>query len=522
MSDLLARLQSTRIETGPHALPVRRTDRLAFQAGILLVIALLIRVWQFGNPVIHVDEQFYLLVGDRMLQGDLPYVDIWDRKPVGLFLIYAAIRLLGGGGIIEYQVVATVFATVTALLIARIGMRIGSGFGGVSAGIAYLCWLMIFGGDGGQSPVFYNAFMAGAALLTLNAVTARTSSLPRLATTGAVVMLLAGIAMQVKYTALFEGVFFGLALMWKAWRTSGRPAPVVGLALGWVGIALAPTALAWAYYAARGYSEIFFFSNFLSIFNRPPSPTRDLISRLGEMFLFSAPLWMCAIASIRGKFDPGIFQPAPGAKTFVVAWLAAATLGLLLFGSYYDHYFLPVLVPLTAMIVPLVGAPGSGLNLFQINRRPITTPFIALLAIMSLVAAKIVIYDNVKGRGDGAAIDRMAAVIEKRLTGCLFVFDIEPMLYYKTNSCFNSRYVFSPHLSSFWEDNAAGVNTQAEVRRILDGKPQLIVTSADIEQQPNMATWLMVRRELELKYRRIYAEKIGYGTRLVYERLPGV
>ena len=302
---------------------------------------------------------------------------------------------------------------------------------------------------------------------------------------------------------------------------------MVGLALGWVGIALVLTALAWAYYAARGYSEIFFFSNFLSIFNRPPSPTRDLISRLGEMFLFSAPLWMCAIASIRGKFDPGIFQPAPGAKTFIVAWLAAATLGLLLFGSYYDRFYSAEerFLLLTAMIVPLgICAPGSGLNLFQINRRPITTPFIALLAIMSLVAAKIVIYDNVKGRGDGAAIDRMAAVIEKRLTGCLFVFDIEPMLYYKTNSCFNSRYVFSPHLSSFWEDNAAGVNTQAEVRRILDGKPQLIdnVTSADIEQQPNMATWLMVRRELELKYRRIYAEKIGYGTRLVNQRLPGV
>lgn len=521
MSDLLARLQSTRIETGPHALPVRRTDRLAFQMGLLLLAALLIRVWQFGNPVIHVDEQFYLLVGDRMLQGDLPYVDIWDRKPVGLFLIYAAIRMLGGAGIVEYQLVATLFAAATALLIARIGMRIGSGFGGVSAGIAYLCWLMIFGGDGGQSPVFYNAFMAGAALLTLIAVTGRTTSLPQLASTGAIVMLLAGIAMQVKYTALFEGIFFGLALMWKAWAVTKRPLPVAGVAIGWVGLALAPTAIAWAYYAARGYGEIFFFSNFLSIFNRPPSPTRDLISRLGEMFMFSAPLWLCAIASIRGKFDPGVFNPAKGAKMFVAAWLGAATLGLLLFGSYYDHYFLPVLVPLTAMIVPLVGAPGTGLTLFHVNRRAITTPFVAVLAILALIAAKIVIYDNVKGRGDGAAIDRIAAVVEPRLTNCLFVFDIEPMLYYKTNSCFNSRYVFSPHLSSYWENNAAGVNTLAEVRRILDRKPNIIVTSADIEHQPNMATWLMVRRELEMKYRLIHSEKIGYGTRVVYQRLPG-
>ena len=64
----------------------------------------------FGNPVIgsdEGDEQFYLLVGDRMLHGLLPYVDVWDRKPVGLFLVYAAIRLLGGEGIWQYQLAAT-------------------------------------------------------------------------------------------------------------------------------------------------------------------------------------------------------------------------------------------------------------------------------------------------------------------------------------------------------------------------------------------------------------------------------
>ncbi|MDU7524613.1 MAG: hypothetical protein E7K72_25125, partial [Roseomonas mucosa] len=84
---------------------------------ILLLFAFAIRAPVFGNPVVGVDETFYLLVGDRMLQGALPFVDLWDRKPVGLFLIYAAIRLLGGEGVYQYQVVATLFAAATAGMI---------------------------------------------------------------------------------------------------------------------------------------------------------------------------------------------------------------------------------------------------------------------------------------------------------------------------------------------------------------------------------------------------------------------
>ncbi|RHW19191.1 hypothetical protein D1610_03525 [Sphingomonas gilva] len=521
MSDILARQQSTRVETGPFATPYPRTDRMVFQLGILLLVAFLLRVWQFGNPVLHVDDQFYLLMGDRMLQGDLPYVDIWDRKPIGLFLIYAAIRLLGGGGIVEYQIVATLFATATAFVIARIGMRIGSTFGGVSAGIAYLCWLMLFGGDGGQSPVFYNLFMAAAALKAMTAL-AETSPAPRdLAKDGAVVMLLAGSAMQVKYTALFEGIFFGLVLMWAAWRVFRRPAPVLTLAAAWVAIALAPTALAWAVYAWLGHSDAFFFANFLSIFDRPPSPTRDLMSRLGLMAMYSAPLWLCVIAVMRGRFYSGATLPTAGARTFVLAWLAAATLGLLIFGTYYDHYFLPVLVPLTAAIAPLMGAPGTGMNLFVLNGRQVTTPLIIVMAIPALIMTKIQIYDNIKSRGDGSGIDRIAEVAAPRLgDGCLFVFDNEPILYYKTNSCLNSPYAFPPHLSSVWEDDATGVNTLEEVGRILARKPPVIVTSAEIENEPNLSTWRLVRSAIARDYRLIHSEPIGYRTRVVYERLP--
>src|SRR3546814_10896897 len=78
-------------------------------------------------------------LGDRILNhGAIPYVDIWDRKPVGLFLLYAGIRLLGGDGIVQYQVVATLFAAATAILIAGWSARFSGWVAATVAGLFYL------------------------------------------------------------------------------------------------------------------------------------------------------------------------------------------------------------------------------------------------------------------------------------------------------------------------------------------------------------------------------------------------
>src|SRR3569833_3787129 len=113
-------------------------------AALLLLVALAVRCVDFGNPVIHVDEQYYLLVGDRLLRGALPYVDIWDRKPIGLFAIFAAIRLLPGDGVLAYQLVATLFAAATAWLVQRGARWLGVLlFVAFVAGVVFFFWLLL-------------------------------------------------------------------------------------------------------------------------------------------------------------------------------------------------------------------------------------------------------------------------------------------------------------------------------------------------------------------------------------------
>ncbi|MDT8333997.1 glycosyltransferase family 39 protein, partial [Roseomonas gilardii] len=325
---------------------------------LLLAVALLARGFFLGNPVLESDEQFYLLVGDRMLRGALPYLDIWDRKPVGLFLIYAGIRALGGEGIVQYQLVAALFATATAFLVARIGAELGSRRGGLLAGMAYLLWLGAFGGEGGQAPVFYNLFVAGAAWTALRAV-ACPGSFARLLELGASAMLLAGLAMQVKYTAVFEGMFFGCALLWTGWQARMGPGKLLSAGLAWVGCALLPTAAALAAYAAMGQAQPFLFANFLSIFERNTAVLGSSLLRLLAMLGLLLPLGLCAVLGLLLSWRRSAGMPEIRRATgFVTGWALVAVAGVLVFGTYYNHYALPLLVPLSVAAAPLLGWPG--------------------------------------------------------------------------------------------------------------------------------------------------------------------
>jgi hypothetical protein len=130
-----------------------RAINLLMMGFAYLAVGLLIRGATLGFPVIHIDEQFYLLVGDRMLHGAVPFVDIWDRKPIGLFILYAAIRLLGGDGILQYQLVALACVAGTSLVIYRMAREIASPMGAFWAGVAYQLYLSAFFCFGGQAPV---------------------------------------------------------------------------------------------------------------------------------------------------------------------------------------------------------------------------------------------------------------------------------------------------------------------------------------------------------------------------------
>ncbi|MGH2198737.1 hypothetical protein ACQ1Z2_14420, partial [Enterococcus faecalis] len=66
-----------------------------------------------------------------------------------------------------------------------------------------------------------------------------------------------------------------------------------------VALALLPTALAAAAYAAIGQWDAFVYANFLSIFHRNPDPLGELAGNLGQIVLLTSPLVALAILALR-------------------------------------------------------------------------------------------------------------------------------------------------------------------------------------------------------------------------------
>ncbi|HEX4694255.1 hypothetical protein [Sphingomonas sp.] len=448
---------------------------------LLSLAAIIARVATFGNPIVHVDESFYFVTARAMLDGALPYVDIWDRKPIGLFLLYTPAAAFGLPlGIWVYQAMALAAVVATALLIARLADRAGWRRGSMAAALAYVIWLDLLEGQGGQAPVFYNLLMVAAAVLI--APSGRDHLAGARFRRGLLAMLLVGVSLQIKYSVVFEGLFFGLWWMWREWRKRTHAVPLLAAAALLALAALLPTALAWGYYAAIGQGQAFVYANFASIAARQGDPMGEQLGNLFKIALIASPLFAAAtLAYLRGD--------RMGLRGWMFGWLAAAVFGLLVFGSWFDHYALPLLVPLCVCAAGFADDPRRS--------RKIT---IAVLAVALLGGEATVIVKRLN-RGGPAQLARVVDAIGHG-SGCLYVYSGDTMLYPMSGRCRLSRYAFPSHLGRKRERGAIGVDQRAEVERILALKPAVVVMRAPyLGERPELRAIVIERMAKDYRLR---------------------
>lgn len=432
----------------------------AWAAMLLMIAAVLIRMPNFGNPAYDLDEEFYLLVGDRMLHGALPYVDIWDRKPVGLFLIYSAIRLLGGDGIYQYQIVAAVFAGGTAWLIHRIAYPVAGRVGALIGGLLYLLWIETVQGGGGQAPIFYNLFVAGTAACTLAAFD--TDDARRFRQMAFSAMALGGIAIQIKYTSVFEIGYFGVLLAWRVHRDSRDIVSAMLETASMTAVALAPTIAALLFYTAIGQLHAFWFANFQSIFLRSHADPAEVHSRLVQMVLHVLALSVCYGAGL-WHLRRDVAAPIRRWQWIVSGWLAVAIAGFFSIGAIFTHYMLPLFVPLSVAATPIF------------RRKPLG-PVMAAIALW-LPSSNLRYPDFDTTQTTIAKVAAMQALIPPDVdTRCMQMFAGPPILYLRTHACLVTRYIFPDHLVARIETQAIGTDTQREIARVIARRPRAIVS----------------------------------------------
>jgi 4-amino-4-deoxy-L-arabinose transferase-like glycosyltransferase len=460
-----------------------RRPTLAGAVGLLL-LAILLRSSLFGDPFAGYDEQFYLLTGDRLLHGGLPYVDIWDRKPPGLFLIYAGIRLLGGDGIVQYQLVATLFVAATGFVIALHARRRVPDTAAFACGALYVLWTGAMGGEAGQSPLFYNLPVALAALLVIEAV-------PEIATRrgflrACAAMAVCGLALTIKTTVIFEAAFFGLALVIAMWRSAGV-ARTAAAALLWMALGAAPFLSALAFYAAIGHLDAFWFANATSAALRHDGFS---LHSLWFLLLTLAPLGPLALLAFAGQRHAGEPPATPAwERRFLIGWTFAATIGFAAIGYFYHHYALPLLVPLAIAAARFLA--------FSRYRKLALVLFAFYPATQQIVLNRLLVRDD---RADAAAI--ATAIPARAQTQCMLVFSGPPILYRLANACLVSKFAFPDHLHMIGEAPAIGVPQAQAVAEALARHPAVIAIDLDLEPaRLSPAPAALVRQALAGGYR---------------------
>jgi hypothetical protein len=449
---------------------------------LIIAVALATRCLSFGNPVIEMDDQFYWLVGREWWQGQWPILDVWDRKPVGLFVIYGAIAGIDRS-FLAVQLVATAFAAATAWTIRAAAKLFAGAQGATLAGIAYLLAIAAIGGQSGQSPVFYNLFTALGGYWLLR--TAGSSDVARARRAALGTMLAIGAAMVVKQVSMAEGIFFGLAYL-SLLRRSGQDWPkIVAFAVLMAAVALLPSVAGLVLYAAHGREafDAYVYAAYASIFSKRLTAPGAQGDGLKVIAFYLLPLIVLAVMGIARRQREAVM---PLRRYLLIGWLLAAVAGFAMIPNFFPHYALPLAVPLALCAASVL----DGL--------------IGWLALTAIVA--MLVPQQELGRRHGQESRRMfeqvlAGVEASRHSGCLYVANGPTALYAMSSACRVTKYLFPYHLSLANEGTAIGTDQSAEIARILSHRPAVVVSQSNRMSQFRKDARQLLEHTLADQYR---------------------
>ncbi len=432
---------------------------------ILFAFALLIRGPAFGEWNFDIDEQFYALVGQRLLAGDTLYLDIWDRKPPALYLTYSLLSLISRS-FLFYHLAATLSATLGAYGIARIAQRLTGAGAALMAALAYLAMLNRFGGASGQAPVWFNTLMIFAAWSIVTRLDRLSSG--RIHPMLAAGMASAGLAITFKQSAAIECAFFGIWIVAFLLRSGASPMKIAGQILLLAILGALPMAATFAWYWHIGHVPELWHALVDSNFNRLYADPHERFMRLAALIgLLGMPL---AFAGL-GWWALDQTERRNAEVLFLVGWSIAALLAVVSFPNIFPHYALPILAPLCV------------LSAIFFERREIgRLGFVALVLVNLAYAGSFDIASRYQAhRNAPPFVDYVRSETPR---GRLFVWGFPSYLYSLLNIAPPTALAFPPHLFEGAESGVSGIDEHNEVRRIIAQQPETVVTQRPLVAEP--------------------------------------
>lgn len=312
----------------------------------LSLFNLYLRYFTWSISTIDWDETTYLIMGESMLRGFIPYKDYWDLKPMGIYYLNSIFISIWGYSLISIRISSYLFTTILVfsiyLLLKNFSKKLGL-MAGMTLAVLFLIYPQ---GLSGNTEIYFLSFETLGVYFFFSKVRIREFL-------GAVLL---GIAFLIKYIIIFDLIYFYILKLFIVYisdknkkRTNHFYKSFGKLFL--LGIfSLLPLFMT-AFHFLFFYEWSYFLSSFLSVLQKHKNES-SLIFRLEYLFIF---LYKYLIIYLL-VFIPTIFKNRWRrifkTKLFFISfgWLISSSIGSIWTGFLYDHYFLAILPSLCILL----------------------------------------------------------------------------------------------------------------------------------------------------------------------------
>jgi 4-amino-4-deoxy-L-arabinose transferase-like glycosyltransferase len=461
--------------------PRRAWGRLAWALGVplgLLLATLVLRALGFANAVIDTDEGLYLVQAREWLRGGWPLVAVWDMHPVGAPAMFAAALAVFGERFESIRILAVLCVALTSwALFGAVRAAGGPRLLGLGAGLVYAAHSVRLGGLATNTEILFAPMVTATMALGLHgAARALRRGWPPEWWALAAMGLLIGCAMAVKPVVVPEGCLaFALLIFPALWQRVLSWRRAFAMAGAYALLCLTPTLVLALAYWLHGALDAFLEGTFLA-------PFRYSLGRLGPLDSFHRilvtaltllwPLLLAGLALWRWGGRGGI-----GGLLARVAllWFAVGSIAVAGPGFFFPHYFLIWLPPLS--ILTALGTWQVARMLPSHWRRRGFAVLVAVVVVGSWRADATFRVDRGIGLFAPDPVRQVAAEVRARIEPGepIFVVNYHPAVYFLAEAGLPTRFVFPAHLTGKEFVDVAGMDSDAEVARILETWPRVIV-----------------------------------------------
>jgi hypothetical protein len=481
-----ARIVSDEVYFFPKSVvPTFRTgaDARWIDAAAIAMFVLIVRLPGFPASSLDWDESCYVLLAQQILSGHIPYVTMFDQKPLGAPLLFAFAMGLFGKNLMVIRLLGAISVLATCLMLRSLASLVGlSRMSALGTALLYGSFSTQCSGlQGTNIEILIAPFTTGAFLIAFRNQFAL--SVARRTAVFIVTGVLFGIAIQLKYLPVISAAAMYLALVtvWLATKSINfRSAILLGCVFG--GVCLLPTISAVATYWWLGHLDEFLLANFgfMPSYVRVVEPFSAMVPRIiHNVAAISLLIVLAGTAVVRKSLDHRTMF-------IVILWLIAEAVALAAPWKFWDHYFLLLLPPLCLLAGSYFDSLMRSVAACMESSRK--TQIIVLRAVMTaVILAPLVDVASWIIRGDLqiSQPDMPRQVAEVLQTDTLpgktvWVVDYKPIIYFLSGIDSPTRFPFPPSLvGSLSSYN--GSHPDREVRRILAMKPTYLIISSNWE-----------------------------------------